>query len=255
VQEFVDARVAEGADYIKIVYEHAFPTLTKQQLEDVVAASHRRNMLVVAHITTQRDARDAIAAGVDGLAHIFADSAPDADFAEFAAQHHVFVIATLSVIEAVTGVSDSAWWHGAPHLASHITPSVRRTLDLKIPSGFVGKLKLSHAQAAVGALRRAGVPILAGTDAPSPTVPHRLSIHRELELLVIAGLTPSEALASATYEPARVFGFHDRGRIAPGMRADLLLVNGDPTVDIRATRDIVGVWKLGVQEARRSPVP
>ena len=73
VQAFVDARIAEGADYIKVVYDHAFPTLTKQQLEDVVAAAHRRNKLVVAHILTQRDARDVIAAGADGLVHIFAN--------------------------------------------------------------------------------------------------------------------------------------------------------------------------------------
>jgi imidazolonepropionase-like amidohydrolase len=252
VQAFVDARIAEGADYIKIVYDHAFPTLTKQQLEDVVAAAHRRNKLVVAHVITQPDARDVIAAGADGLVHIFADSPPEADFAEFAARHHVFVVPTLSVIESATGASDKSWWQNAPNVASYITPSMRRSLDMKMPPGIGAKLKLTHAQAAVGALRGAGVPILAGTDAPSPGLAHGLSLHRELELLVVSGLTPLEALASATSEPARAFGFHDRGRIAEGLRADLLLVNGDPTVDIRATRDIVGVWKLGVQYARPS---
>lgn len=255
VQAFVDARIAEGSDYIKIIYEHAFPTLTRQQLEDVVAAAHRRNMLVVAHVTTQRDARDAIAAGTDGLVHIFADAPPDADFAEFAAQHHVFVVPTLSVIEAVTGASDKPWWQNVPHVVSYITPSMRGSLDMKMRPGSGAKLKLTHAQAAVGALRRAGVQILAGTDAPSPTLAHGLSIHRELELLVQSGLTPLEALASATSEPARAFAFRDRGRIAVGLRADLLLVNGDPSVDIRATRDIAGVWKLGVQNARRSSSP
>jgi len=129
---------------------------------------------------------------------------------------------------------------------------MRRTLDMKFPPGFGAKLKLAHAQAAVGALRRAGVPILAGTDAPAPGLAHGLSLHRELELLVLSGLTPLAALASATSEPARAFGFHDRGRIAEGLRADLLLVNGDPTVDIRATRDIVGIWKLGVSHSRHS---
>ena len=108
VQAFVDARIAEGADYIKIVYDHAFPTLTKQQLEDVVAAAHRRNKLVVAHIATQRDARDAIAAGADGLVHIFADSPPEADFAGFAARHHVFVVPTLTVIESATGAGPTS---------------------------------------------------------------------------------------------------------------------------------------------------
>lgn len=250
VQAFVDARIAEGSDYIKIIYEHAFPTLTKQQLEDAVVAAHRRNKLVVAHITIQRDARDAIAAGVDGLVHILADAPPEADFAEFAAKHNVFVVPTLSVIESATGATDKTWWQTAPNADSYITPSMRRSLEMKMPPGIGAKFKLSHAQATVGALHRAGVPILAGTDAPSPGLAHGLSIHRELELLILSGLTPLEALASATSEPARVFGFHDRGRIAEGKRADLLLINGDPTVDIKATRDIVGVWKLGVQYAR-----
>ena len=240
VQAFVDARIAEGADYIKIIYEHAFPTLTKQQLEDVVAAAHRRNKLVVVHITRQSEARDAIEAGVDGLAHIFADSLPEPGFAEFAAQHHVFVIATLATIESVTAATPKPWWQDAPHLASFITPSMRRTLEMKLPPGFAGKLKLAYAEAAVGALHRAGVPVLAGTDAPAPGTAHGLSLHRELELLVLSGLAPLEALASATSEPARAFGFYDRGRIAEGRRADLLLVNGDPSADITATRDIVG---------------
>jgi imidazolonepropionase-like amidohydrolase len=252
VQAFVDARIAEGSDYIKIIYEHAFPTLTKQQLEDAVAAGHRRNKLVVAHITLQSDARDAIAAGVDGLVHIFADSPPEGDFAEFAARHHIFVVPTLSVIESATGASDKPWWQNSTQLISYITPSMQRSLDMKMPPGLGAKLKLAHAQAAVGVLHRAGVTILAGTDAPSPGVAHGLSFHRELELLVLSGLTPSEALASATSKTARAFGFYDRGSIAKGMRADLLLVNGDPTVDIKATRDIIGVWKLGVQYARPS---
>ena len=57
-------------------------------------------------------------------------------------------------------------------------------------------------------------------------------------------------LAAATSEPARAFGFHDRGRIAVGLCADLLLVNGDPSVDVTATRDVVGIWKLGAIHPR-----
>ncbi len=250
VQAFVDARIAEGSDYIKVMYEHAFPTVTKQQIEDVVTAAHRRNRLVVIHISNQSDARDAIEAGVDGLAHVFADSPPEPGFAEFAAQHHVFVIGTLATIESVTSTSPKPWWQEAPHLSPYITSSMRRSLDMKFPPGFGEKLKLTNAEAAVDALHRVGVPILAGTDAPAPGTAHGLSLHRELELLVRSGLTPLEALASATFEPARAFGFYDRGRIAEGVRADLVLVNGDPTIDITATRDIVGVWKLGVLNPR-----
>jgi hypothetical protein len=72
-------------------------------------------------------------------------------------------------------------------------------------------------------------------------------MHRELELLVKAGMTPVQALAAATSAPAAAFRLADRGRIAPGLRADLLLVEGDPSADITATRAIAGVWKQGVR--------
>jgi imidazolonepropionase-like amidohydrolase len=98
------------------------------------------------------------------------------------------------------------------------------------------------------------VEILAGSDAPNPGTAHGASLHHELELLVRAGLTPIEALRAATSAPARRFGLADRGRIAPGQRADLLLVAGDPTADILATRAIERIWKNGaVVERRRYP--
>jgi imidazolonepropionase-like amidohydrolase len=250
VQAFVDARIAEGGDYLKVVYDHDYPTLTKQQLQDVVAAGHRRNRLVVVHVSTQSEARDAIAAGADGLVHIFADSAPEPGLGELAAEHHVFVVPTLSVIEQAAGAPEKPWWQDAPNVGPYLTASMRGSLERRFPPGFAAKVKLAHAEAAVGALRRAGVPILAGTDAPAPGLAHGLSLHRELELLVRSGLTPLEALAAATSEPARVFGFRDRGRIAAGLRADVVLVDGDPSADITATRNIVGVWKLGVPCAR-----
>jgi len=91
------------------------------------------------------------------------------------------------------------------------------------------------------------VPILAGTDAPNPGTTFGASMHDELALLVSAGLTPSQALEAATSAPARAFSLSDRGRIAAGLRADLLLVDGDPTSDILATRHIAGVWHSGVR--------
>ena len=104
-------------------------------------------------------------------------------------------------------------------------------------------------------LHEKGVPILAGTDAPNPGTAHGASVHRELRLLVDAGLTPAAALAAATSAPARAFKLSDRGRIAPGLRADLVLVNGDPTRDIGATRDIVTIWKRGVRVERPRAAP
>ena len=118
----------------------------------------------------------------------------------------------------------------------------RKSGDFQVPQDTVARLNADH------------VTILAGSDAPNPGTASGASLHGELELLVKSGLTPIEALASATSATAATFKMPDRGRIAAGLRADLLLVTGDPTVDITATRDIVSVWKLGVS-CDRTPTP
>jgi hypothetical protein len=103
----------------------------------------------------------------------------------------------------------------------------------------------------VRALHAAGISVLAGTDAGNPGTAHGASLHGELALLVRAGLSPEQALRAATAAPAEAFGLGDRGRIAVGQRADLVLVDGDPLADISATRNIVRIWKNGVAVDRR----
>lgn len=114
------------------------------------------------------------------------------------------------------------------------------------------KGKLDDAFASVIALHKAGVDILAGSDVSEPIpilggLAHGVSLHQELQLMVAAGLTPIEALRAATSTPARRFELNDRGRIAAGARADLLLVDGDPTTNISDTLSIRSVWRGGNQ--------
>ena len=252
-QAFVDARIAEGADWIKIVYDDgrayalSRPTLDSATMHAVVAAAHKRGKLAVVHVHSASFARSAIAAGADGLVHVFADTDSIADFVALAKRRGAFVIPTLTVNKSVTGVAG-----GAPLIDDARIDSLLTTTDLgqmrqAFPTRPNSPARYAHAQAAVRALNAAGVPILAGTDAPNPGTTHGASIHSELELLVESGLTPTQALASATSVTARAFRLSDRGRIAPGLRADLVLVNGDPTMDITAARSIHTIWKGGVR--------
>ena len=87
-----------------------------------------------------------------------------------------------------------------------------------------------------------------GTDSAglAPGTAYGLSLHQELELYVEkCGFAPIEALRSATSVPAKRFNFSDRGWIREGMRADFVLVEGDPTKDIRRTLDLRGAWIAG----------
>ena len=163
-------------------------------------------------------------------------------------RHHAFVETTLTTIESSLGTPNGVSLATDKRLAAFLSPDAQS--HLKAPMPFVCSGKLENALAAAKQLHDAGVAVLAGTDAPSPGDWNGASMHGELELLVRAGFTPSDALAAATSLPAATFHLNDRGRIAPGFRADLLLVRGDPTKDITASRDIVSVWKAGVEDAR-----
>jgi imidazolonepropionase-like amidohydrolase len=259
-QAFIDARIAEGSDYIKLIYDDgkaysvSFPTLTKDDLRALIAAAHKRKKLTVVHIGSLAGARGAIEAGADGLAHLFGDVPPDPAFGKFVAEHHAFVVPTLTVVESASGTPSGASLTEDERLAPYLNAAELHQLHTAFPKSAAPGYSLANALAAVAQLKAAGATILAGTDSPNPGTAHGASIHRELELLVKGGLTPTEALTAATSTPAAVFHLADRGRIAPGLRADLLLVKGDPTVDIHATRDIVRIWKGGVALARTPEV-
>jgi imidazolonepropionase-like amidohydrolase len=250
-QRFVDARLAEGSDYIKIAMEDGsefgmtVPTLDPEIVRRVIAAAHARDRLAVVHVSTVRNARLAIEAGADGLVHVSADRPPDADFGRLVADHHAFVMPTLTAIQNTTPTRQPNAIRDDPDLGPRLTPSNVGNLEIELPPMPSATVSMAHARAAVRLLHEAGAVILAGTDAPNPGTVHGASLHRELELLVDAGLSPIEALHAATAAAADAFHLPDRGRIAPGLRADVVLVAGDPTTDILDTRDVVGIWKEG----------
>src|SRR6185436_983345 len=142
-------------------------------------------------------------------------------------------VPTLTVLASTNGIPGGKPLTEDLHLRGYLLPDEAASLTRSFPSHTAG-----------------GVPILAGTDAPNPGTSHGAALHRELEFLVEAGLSPAEALAAATSVPAKAFHLEDRGRIAPGLRADLVLVAGDPTRDITDTRAIVRIWKGGVPVER-----
>jgi len=248
---FVDARIAEGSDYIKIVYDDGaewgfrFPALSQATMVAAVASARARRKVSVVHIGTFVDARAAIAAGTNVVGHFFADSEPDPDFGAFAAQHGVSVITTLAPLIRLSGdLTSGTALIGSPN----VRPFLDSTQISDVQRGFpldLLKAKLNVTVDLARQLREAHVRILAGTDAPNPGTAHGVAMHLELCNIVDVGYTPVEALRAATSAPADVFGLGDRGRIRAGKRADLFLVNGDPTQDIRTSTAIVSIWKRG----------
>ncbi len=249
-QSFVDARIAEGSDFIKIIlddgssYNLPRPTLDIATISAIIKAAHARGKLAVIHAATLKNCEDSLNAGVDGLAHLFFNDASDPEFGRLAAQKRAFVIPTLSVLQGFGDRTEAGILLEDKALAPYLKPFDLR--NLKLDMGFkTAPGSYRAAEAAIVKLKVAGVRILAGTDAPNPGTTYGASLHGELELLVKAGLTPIEALKAATSVPVATFEIAGRGRIQPGYAADLVLVSGDPTITIAATRDIAAVWKDG----------
>jgi imidazolonepropionase-like amidohydrolase len=186
------------------------------------------------------------------LVHLFIGACAGTDFGAFAAAHGVFVIPTLAILRGLCGYRLGDELANEPRLAARVA-AARPHTAVRPAEPDRNRLYTATTEA-LNQLVAEGVPILAGTDTALPTAQFGVygfgaTLHAELELLVRAGLRPVQALTAATSAPAKAFGLTDRGGIRPGLRADLLLVDGDPTQDIAATRAIRAVRIAGREPA------
>ncbi len=253
VDAFIEKRISVGSDFIKLIVEdlsaysstQRLPTLNARQVSEVIAATHQQRRLAVAHVSQQRTATEVVEAGVDGLAHVFADEPVSDEFLALAKQHKVFVVPTLSVVFRAPMPGNAASLLSDARVETVLSAAQRTSLKAKFSALDRPSVSPGLAIENVRRLHAAGITILAGTDAGNPGTAHGASLHGELELLVQTGLSPIQALRAATSLPADVFGMSDRGRLQVGKRADLILVDGDPSQDVRASRAIDKIWKNG----------
>lgn len=168
-------------------------------------------------------------------------------------RHGTWQVPTLTVLRSTASLDDTTR-ASDPRLA-YMAPETRESWlarnDFRFrtmgPEDFARARRLFASQLSwVGVLHDAQVPLLAGTDTPNPYCFPGFSLHDELALLVEAGLTPLEALRTATLNPAEFLGAMDSlGTIAPGKLADLVLLNGNPLADIHNTQAIDAVMLDG----------
>lgn len=257
---FIPQLEAAGSDYIKFMIDDGtvegapgLPLLSDATIAAGVAEAHRRGLLTVAHTLTVDATASAVAGGIDGLVHLFMDGPHTPEIVRSVAGSGAFVVPCVVLNASMMGIPATEL-AADPRVSSRLddawTATLRSSYD-RYPQG-----NLRDVLASVKALHDAGVDILVGTDVSFPLpvlggMAHGASVHHELQLLVRAGLTPLEALRAATSTPARRFGLSDRGRIRETLRADLLLVDGDPTTRISDSLNIQQVWRRGTPLFRR----
>jgi imidazolonepropionase-like amidohydrolase len=248
-----------------------YSSVSPEVVRAVASEAHRLGMTVTGHVPQGMDAYQAVEAGMDQINHISyirqvmlapspvearPPAAPDpvvnlqgpeaARALNFLRAHHTVVDPTVALFEWLLHPRSRPFDQLEPGVLK-VAPELRGALlDAGVPDADSARAgaRLRDFLSIIGALHRAGIPIVAGTD---QTVPG-WSLHRELELYVQAGFTPLEAIQAATIVPARVMHLErEVGTISPGKRADLLVVEGDP---LRRFSDLRRVW-LVVADGRR----
>ena len=256
---WTDRYHAAGFQQMKI-----YSSVKLEEVKVIADEAHRLSMTVTGHVPEGLNAFQVIEAGQDQINHIGyiadimhapfpadmsridkmkatsnldLDSADARKALQFLKDHHTVVDPTIALSEfytATTAKPPASFEPGvnkvAPELAEQLT-------DVGPPDerSEIGEKVFEKELAIVGALHRAGIPVVAGTD---QTVPG-YSLHREMELYVQAGFTPMEAIQAATIVSARALGLEkESGTLEKGKRGDVILVNGNPLEDIHQLRNV-----------------
>ena len=225
----------------------------------VIDEAHANGLRVAAHVYYLDDARQLVGNGIDILAHGVRDKAVDSDFTQAIKGRGAWYVPTLGLDESYYIYAEHPEWLQQPFFRRSLQPALAAQLNdtawrAKVLADTktlaVEKQALATNMKNVKTLFDAGVNIGFGTD--SGATPLRIAgfaEHRELKLLTDAGLTPLQAIQTATKNSAALLHLDDRGVIAPGKLADLLVVDGDPSKDISAVDNIESVWRRGKKVA------
>jgi imidazolonepropionase-like amidohydrolase len=252
---------AVGVDAVKLVYSDQahtgrppLPVMRADIMQAIIAEAHANRLKAYVHAPTLRHAKEVLRAGADGLVHSVADAPIDDEFIGLMRKNGATYTTTLALYTSFVDVS--AWMRrlrAADHrkvVSSDVYDRYLSTEGAREYHAFFGVLppeNLGHAKANARRIFDAGIPVLAGTDTGVTGVFLGVASQVELELLVEAGLTPAQALRTATVNPARALGREsDFGAVEPGRVADLVVLDGDALSDIRNITKVHRVIKGGV---------
>jgi imidazolonepropionase-like amidohydrolase len=253
---------AQRVDLIKIWVDDRngrAPRLTQAAYTAIIEESHKRGLKVNAHVFYLADLKGLVNAGVDGLAHLARDLELDDEAVAAIVKRGVVVMPTLATPDRTTHTSTpasmTAWLNGpggaaiGPALVERVNATFAgRTAE----AAAAARARYQILQRSVARLAKANAKVLLGSDTGVQDHPFGFTEHRELEMLVEAGMTPMQAIVAATSRPAEYLGLRDLGTLAPGKSASFIVLNANPLEDITNTRRIADVYVGGRRVDRQA---
>ncbi|WP_263357560.1 amidohydrolase family protein [Acidicapsa ligni] len=234
-----------------------FPKMKPEIYGAIIDEAHKHHLRVAAHVYHEEDAQRLVDDGVDVLAHSVRDAEiPDALVAEMK-RKHVAYIGTMSLDDFATAYADDPAWLNQPFFRDSLEPGVYEMITSAQYKQSVKNDKKTPAELAalpiafknLKKVYDAGLLVALGTDSgATPIRPFGFAEHQELQLLVRAGLSPLEAITVATKNGAELLrASNEFGVLRPGLKASFIVLDKDPSEDIRNTESISAVWKDGVK--------
>jgi imidazolonepropionase-like amidohydrolase len=254
----VDELAANHPDLVKLWLDDfwgQFPKMKPEVYAAIIEEAHKRYLRVAAHVYHEEDAQRLVDDGVDALAHSVRDAEiPDSLVAEMK-KKNVAYIGTMSLDEFLTAYGDDPAWLNAPYFRDALEPGVYEMITSAQYKKSVQDDKKTPAEIAAQPIEKrnlkklfdAGVLVALGTDSgATPTRAFGFAEHQELLLLVEAGLTPLQAITVATKNGAELLHASDEfGVLRRGLKASFIVLDKDPSADIRNSESISAVWKDG----------
>lgn len=246
---------ARKVDFIKIWVDDRngrAPELSPPLYRAIIDEAHTRGIRVNAHVFYLVDAKGLVAAGIDGFTHLVRDKDMDDELIQAIVKRRVMIMPTLQNAERGRNTEPpptlAAWLNGPARDA------IGSDLVAKILAGYSGRTAAQSSaareryailQRSLAKLTAAGARIVLGGDTGLQDDPFGFAEHRELELMVEAGMTPMQALVAATSSGADYLRLRNTGALTPGKRADFIVLDANPLEDITNTRRIVDVFVGG----------